>query len=179
MVRFCHNRSILAGKCRLGRCDRGKHPNKDDSLIQIQFRRRGFNVVRSARRGSSDWLGLLLCAICFTLMNAIVALAQTPRPWPFGGGDIYNSRGFISTGAEANSQTQINATTAPHLALRWSLTTGGAITATPTAELGGLYVPDYSGMIYKVRPDLGTVLWSHNLSDTRDYTVRCRAVLRP
>ena len=107
-----------------------------------------------------------LCAAAFSLLiGAAPAIAAPPPSWAFGGGDIYNSHAMLSAPETVTSPTQINPVTAPKLALKWSLVTSGAISTTPTVEPGGLYVPDWGGMMYKINPDTGAVLWSRRVSD--------------
>jgi polyvinyl alcohol dehydrogenase (cytochrome) len=89
------------------------------------------------------------------------ASAQTP--WAFGGADIYNSHSMLSPSSGVNNPYQINPVTAPRLAVKWSYQTHGAISVAPTVEPGGLYVPDWSGYIYKLNPATGALIWSQNL----------------
>lgn len=97
------------------------------------------------------------------LANAGTAGAQTP--WAFAGADIYDSHAMLSPSSGVNNPAQINPRTAPRLALKWSLATSGDISATPTVEPGGLYVPDWGGTLYKIDPATGAVIWSHKVSD--------------
>ena len=108
-------------------------------------------------------LSKALVALTMLVLAEPVA-AQVPPPWSFGGGDIYNSHAASSPNGNIGTAIQITPENVRRLRLRWSLITSGAVTATPTVELGGLYVPDGGGMIYKVRPDLGKVLWAHKVS---------------
>jgi polyvinyl alcohol dehydrogenase (cytochrome) len=62
------------------------------------------------------------------------------------------------------SPTQINPRTASSLKLIWSFATAGAVSATPTVEQGGLYVPDWAGMLYKINPATGALIWSQSVS---------------
>ena len=48
---------------------------------------------------------------------------------------------------------------------RWTLTTAGAISATPTVDGGVVYVPDYGGTLWAVKAGSGQVLWSKPISD--------------
>ena len=89
--------------------------------------------------------------------------AQAPAPWLFFGGELANTRANISPSALATSPTQINPRTASRLALKWSFSTIGDVSATPTVEAGGLYVPDYAGWLYKLDPDTGAQIWAHQL----------------
>ncbi len=117
-----------------------------------------------ASRRRAACLGLLASA-------AVVAPAlAAPQPWAVAGGDISNTHSMLSPDDNVASPTQINPATARRLALKWSLATAGDISATPTVEAGGLYVPDWAGMLYKIDPDTGAQIWSHAVCD---YTATC------
>lgn len=58
--------------------------------------------------------------------------------WEHWGYDLTNRRwGY--------AETLINTTTAAGLTRRWTFTTGGDVSATPTVFNGRLYVPDWNG----------------------------------
>lgn len=50
------------------------------------------------------------------------------------------------------------------LAPRWTLTTAGAVSATPAVADGVVYVPDYGGKLWAVAAGSGKVLWSQTIS---------------
>ena len=50
------------------------------------------------------------------------------------------------------------------LAPRWTLTTGGAVSAIPAVDDGVVYVPDYGGKLWAVATSSGRVLWSRDIS---------------
>lgn len=108
----------------------------------------------------------LVAMVAATIASAVdSAQAQAPSPWLFFGGDALNTRGNISPPSHINQPTQINPRTVYNLALKWSYSTVGDVSATPTVEQGGLYVPDYAGYLYKLNPDTGALIWSHALAD--------------
>src|ERR1044071_9210290 len=49
------------------------------------------------------------------------------------------------------------------LAPRWTFTTGGDVSATPTVAGDTVYFPDWSGKLYAVRADDGRMLWSQDI----------------
>ena len=106
------------------------------------------------------------CVIALALtMTGTGAYAQSvPPPWSFAGADLSDSHGMLSVSANITSPTQINPRTASKLALLWSYETKGAVSATPTVEEGGLYVPDWAGYLYKLNPATGALIWSNNLT---------------
>jgi polyvinyl alcohol dehydrogenase (cytochrome) len=60
------------------------------------------------------------------------------------------------------------------LAPRWTLTTAGGISATPTVDDGTVYVPDYGGKLWAVAAGSGRVLWSNDISGYTQVTSACR-----
>jgi len=105
-----------------------------------------------------------LIALALTMTGAGVYAQTVPPPWSFAGADLSDSHGMLSVSANINSPTQINTRTAPSLALLWSYETKGTISVTPTVEQGGLYVPDWAGMLYKLNPATGALIWSKSVS---------------
>lgn len=91
------------------------------------------------------------------------ARAQVPTPWSFAGGDLYDSHAMLSS-ASAGNPGRIQSGAVRNLALKWSYTTQGDVSATPTVEQGGLYVPDWAGMLYKLDPVTGALIWSNSVS---------------
>jgi polyvinyl alcohol dehydrogenase (cytochrome) len=79
----------------------------------------------------------------------------------FAGADISNSRGMVTP----SSATQLNTKTASKLALKWSFQPAGGVSATPTVESAGLYVPDWAGYLYKLNPATGALIWKHSIGD--------------
>ena len=104
------------------------------------------------------------------LAGSVGAAAQTSAPWSSAGGDIGNTHAYLSPPANVGSPTQINPRTVSSLALKWSSATAGDISATPTVEPGGLYVPDWAGMLTKLDPATGAKIWSRKVCD---YTATC------
>lgn len=106
-------------------------------------------------------VGLIVAIAIATAMAASSSRAQTPTPWSFAGGDLHDQGGVISP----PSAQQLNPRTVGQLKVKWTFTTAGDVTATPTVETGGLYVPDWGGMLYKLDPLTGSTIWAHALSD--------------
>jgi polyvinyl alcohol dehydrogenase (cytochrome) len=48
---------------------------------------------------------------------------------------------------------------------KWILTTEGDVSATPTVEDDGLYVPDWGGNLFKLDARTGNVIWQHKMSE--------------
>lgn len=62
------------------------------------------------------------------------------------------------------AEHDISPSNAGGLAPRWTLTTAGAVSATPTVDDGVVYVPDYGGKLWAVASGSGRVLWSNDIS---------------
>jgi polyvinyl alcohol dehydrogenase (cytochrome) len=62
------------------------------------------------------------------------------------------------------AEHEISSANAGRLAPRWTLTTAGAVSATPTVNDGTVYVPDYGGKLWAVLAGSGKVLWSRDIS---------------
>jgi polyvinyl alcohol dehydrogenase (cytochrome) len=107
---------------------------------------------------------VLYWALLSTLTCVGLARGQSPQPWAFAGGDILDTHAMLSPPSGIHSPTQINPSTAPKLALKWSFATSGDISATPTVEAGGLYVPDWGGTLYKLDPSTGALIWSNTIT---------------
>ncbi len=93
------------------------------------------------------------------------AHAQTPpNPWWFAGGNVENTGATVSP---AGPQ-QLNVVTAPTLTVKWTFSTVGAISATPTVEPSGVYVTDWANMLYKINLNTGTLIWSNPIAHYTD-----------
>src|SRR5215831_1524793 len=77
--------------------------------------------------------------------------------WTLSGHDINNSR-------SQPLETRISPATANQLAVKWSFTTGGDVSATPTVADNTVYLPDWGGNLYALRADTGQQIWSRKIS---------------
>lgn len=73
--------------------------------------------------------------------------------WPLAGQNLANTRSTASA-------TQISPANAASLAVKWTLTTGGDVSATPTVAGNAVYVPDWAGNLYAVERNTGKLIWS-------------------
>jgi polyvinyl alcohol dehydrogenase (cytochrome) len=93
-------------------------------------------------------------------LGAVLAvLAVTPvlaQNWPMFGGDITNA-------STANSS--ISTSNVGQLAVKWTVTTGGDVSARAAVVANVAYFPDWGGNIWAVNSKNGQVLWTHQLSD--------------
>ena len=68
----------------------------------------------------------------------------TPGQWPMAGQNIDDTH--FQAGEHEISPASVG-----RLAPRWTLTTAGAVSATPTVDDGTVYVPDYGGKLWAIR----------------------------
>ena len=83
--------------------------------------------------------------------------AITPGQWPMAGQNINDTH--FQAAEHAISPANVS-----RLAAKWTLTTAGAVSATPTVYDGAVYVPDYGGKLWAVAAGSGQVLWSSTIS---------------
>jgi polyvinyl alcohol dehydrogenase (cytochrome) len=78
--------------------------------------------------------------------------------WRFWGGNISNTHNnpferFLTK--EKVSQIEP----------KWTFTTGGDVSATPTVDSIGVYAPDWAGNLFKIDRHSGEAIWSHKISE--------------
>jgi polyvinyl alcohol dehydrogenase (cytochrome) len=78
--------------------------------------------------------------------------------WIIAGGNLENTHASYS---EHNVSRHNVFTLTP----KWTFTTGGDVSATPTVEDGALYVPDWGGNLYKIDAITGAAIWQHKMSE--------------
>jgi polyvinyl alcohol dehydrogenase (cytochrome) len=84
--------------------------------------------------------------------------ANASASWPMGGQNTANTR---SNPAE----TAIGADNAQRLAVKWTFTTHGDVSATPAVVDGAVYFPDWGGYLYRLDAKTGRALWTHKISE--------------
>lgn len=88
---------------------------------------------------------------------------STPSPtpvasWPFAGNNLQNTR-------RADAERLISTSTVSALSPKWVFRTTGDVSATPAYDQGDIFVPDWGGVLYKIKADSGVALWSHKVAD--------------
>ncbi len=78
--------------------------------------------------------------------------------WLVGGHDDKNSR-------YQSEEKRISPATVGNLTLRWSTSTSGDVTASPTIDGDFLYFPDSAGFLYKVNKATGAIVWKKPVSN--------------
>ena len=108
------------------------------------------------RRRSNDRLFSMVLVVA-VLMIAAVTTAQNITWWPFAGQNLFNTHSHPA-------EDQISPANVATLVEKWSLTTAGNVTATPTVYQGVMYVPDMGGQLWAVTADSGKVRWSRSIA---------------
>ncbi len=90
------------------------------------------------------------------LVSAAVVFAATGASWPMGGQNIADTR---------EGTSQINTGNVKNLALKWTFTTHGEVSATPAVVDGAVYFPDWGGYLNKVNASTGALIWQKKISD--------------
>src|SRR5579863_589185 len=85
------------------------------------------------------------------------AVRAASPSWPVAGQNVSDTH-------DQPDETAISAGNAGQLTTKWSLTTAGDVTATPTVTGGVVYFPDMGGMLWAVNAGTGQVIWSNPLS---------------
>jgi polyvinyl alcohol dehydrogenase (cytochrome) len=108
--------------------------------------------MRSARPGS---LALPL-VLAFALVLSAAASAAPGSGWTSAGGDRQNTRN------QASEHT-LGPANVGRLTVRWALTTGGDVSATPAVDGDTVYVPDWAGNLYAADKRTGAVRWTASI----------------
>lgn len=97
-----------------------------------------------------------LAVLALSLLFDGLSCAQTG--WPFAGFDLNNSRW-------ASQETTLGVSNVGALVQRWSLVTQNDVSATPSVDTSGnVYVPDWSGNLWKVNATTGAVVWHRTMT---------------
>jgi polyvinyl alcohol dehydrogenase (cytochrome) len=122
---------------------------------------RGFTAAGGSRRLHAA-VGLAALVVAFApaaaggVARAGGARAGAAQSWPVAGQNVANTR-------DQAAESLISAANAGQLKKKWSLTTAGDVTATPTMMNSVLYFPDMGGMLWAVG-SAGKVIWSHTVA---------------
>ena len=119
--------------------------------------RRRILGTRRGRLASVLAVAGLLAAAGTTGAAAATSPEGTPGQWSMAGQNISDTH-FQA------AEHEISPANVGRLAPRWTLTTAGAISSTPTVDDGMVYVPDFGGKLSAVVAGSGHVLWSRDIS---------------
>jgi polyvinyl alcohol dehydrogenase (cytochrome) len=103
---------------------------------------------------------------CVGVLLAIGAQSAGAAPpstsWLFAGNDVTNSR-------TQPAETKISSNSVGNLAVKWTFTDHGDVSATPTVANGVVYFPDWGGYINAVNAQTGALIWQKQLSADYGY----------
>lgn len=98
-------------------------------------------------------IGMVLGTVAMT-----AAMADAPtKDWPMFGRDLANTA--------STTDNEISTANVGQLQVKWSLTTGGDVSARAAVVNGVVYFPDWGGNLWAVAAGNGKVLWSHQLAE--------------
>ncbi|AEU38059.1 Pyrrolo-quinoline quinone repeat-containing protein [Granulicella mallensis MP5ACTX8] len=83
---------------------------------------------------------------------------STSASWQSAGQSLGDNR-------QQPAETVINATNVQGLKVKWTFTTGGDVSATPTVANGVVYAPDWKGNLFAIDANTGRQVWSHQVSE--------------
>src|SRR6201995_2103484 len=121
------------------------------------MRRRILNAGRGRVAAVAAAVAALLAVAGATGAAAAAGPGGTPGQWSMAGQNIDDTH-FQA------AEHEISPASVGRLAPRWTLTTAGAISTTPTADDGAGYVPDYGGKLWAAAAGSGRGLWSRDIS---------------
>jgi polyvinyl alcohol dehydrogenase (cytochrome) len=117
---------------------------------------RVFNGNRRSSRRRARVVAFAVGAVALAL--PILALAASGISWPSGGQNISNTHGNTA-------ETKLGADNVKNLAVKWTSTTHGDVSAVPAVVGGAVYFPDWGGYLNKVDAETGASIWSRRISD--------------
>ncbi len=121
----------------------------------------GMAMRKVMRTGPGRLLAVATITAAMAAAGTAGATAQpstsTPGQWPMAGQNIDDTH--VQAAEHAIWPANVNS-----LAPQWTLTTAGAVSATPTVYDGAVYLPDTGGQLWAVAADTGKVIWSHTVS---------------
>ena len=111
----------------------------------------------SRRVGRHAGLRVLVLAVLVLALPVLAVAAALAASWPSGGADLSNSHS--NPAEEAIGRDNVG-----QLAVKWTYTTHGDVSAIPAVVHGGVYFPDWGGYLNKVDAHTGAGIWSRPIS---------------
>jgi polyvinyl alcohol dehydrogenase (cytochrome) len=97
-------------------------------------------------------------ALSATLLLFTMAWAVSGNLWTSAGQNPNNTR-------HAKTENKISPENVSDLSVRWVVTTGGDVSATPAVDGEHVYVPDWAGNLFKIDRETGEMVWSRQVSE--------------
>jgi polyvinyl alcohol dehydrogenase (cytochrome) len=101
---------------------------------------------------------LLPIALLFIVIIYLLNKQPEEKAWQSAGQNLANTR-------EQPNETTINSLNVNKLKVKWSFTTGGDVSATPTVSRNVVYVPDWAGNLFAIDALTGQKIWQHQISE--------------
>ena len=135
-----------------------------------RFRKRSLALKRvPTRLGLS---ALLVLAGVGVLLVVQASTAGNSASWPTAGNDVGNSR-------TQPLETKLSADNVGKLAVKWTFSSHGDVSATPTVANGIVYFPDWGGYVNAVNADTGALVWEKKVSELPGATATARSRTSP
>ena len=137
---------------RWGHSDRAHSDrNERETMPRITHNRRPM-------RPSPRSLSCALALVVFALASWALVSNGAGSGWKMIGNDPGNNRTQLL-------EHKISVDNVSHLAVKWTATTAGDVSATPAVADGVVYFGDFGGMEWKLDAATGKAIWSHKVSD--------------
>ncbi|AOK28066.1 MULTISPECIES: PQQ-binding-like beta-propeller repeat protein [Burkholderia] len=105
-------------------------------------------------------IAVIPAAVLFGLSLGLAAQPSMAAPaangWSVAGQNLRNTR-------SQSDQTALNVNNAGRLALKWSRTVHGDVSATPAVVDGAVYFPDWGGYLTKLDAATGKLIWERRI----------------
>ncbi|HEY3825138.1 MAG TPA: PQQ-binding-like beta-propeller repeat protein [Bryobacteraceae bacterium] len=114
-------------------------------------------------------------ACCIILLAGVLYLSPALKSNSDGNSDNHGSQDWIIAGQNFDNsrsqptEEQISVNTVASLQAKWTFTTGGDVSATPTVASDAVYFPDWAGNLFAVNKSTGKLIWSHQISDYNNF----------
>src|SRR5262249_23486129 len=99
-----------------------------------------------------------VCTFAFIAVSAPVRADPDDAGWPSAGHDLNNSR--FQDGEKSISVGNVSS-----LTVKWSFTTHGDVSATPSVDGDHVYFPDWAGYLYAVNRNTGALVWQTRIEN--------------
>jgi polyvinyl alcohol dehydrogenase (cytochrome) len=116
------------------------------------------NRLRMPRSLLGRGAALVVVAVIVAGAVQIAGAISPSADWPLAGNDLGNSRSQSATPAP-------NVNNVNKLKPKWTFTTHGDVSATPTVSGGIVYFPDFGGYVNAVNADTGQLVWQRQVPD--------------
>src|SRR2546423_4791260 len=104
-------------------------------------------------------------AALISVLLLVATLSAQSKP------DVHLSGQWQIAGQNLNNtwsqpaENSISPANVKNLSPKWTFTTGGDVSATPTVDGEAVYFPDWGGNLFAVEKNSGQLIWSHKISE--------------